>query len=580
MEIPTSLIAQNVRDFLMTVDDLTNMKFKDVRRAVEKRLGLAKHSLDDKKDDIKDIIRNETLKLHQERTQNEQPQMITMMPIPMQAETVDKPPRKPLSAYMFFCQDKRNELKVQKPTLTNQELVKEMGTMWQALEEKDKSTYDIMANNDKTRYESEVEAWKQRNPSALLTKPRNRKVHMLPDEEGEDYPRVQGPKKPRSAYIYYCQEHRDRVRGEHPGMAPTDISKVLGNEWNALGIDDKQKYRVLEIEDRERYKMEMDDMGLHNNANTIPGDDARKTAPRQSSISSVCRAKSAYIFFCNEKRDDMKQLHPEWTMIEITKELASIWKNMNEDMKKPYSMYAYEDKERVRKEVEKIKATVKSAPYHSNKKERGGKRARTPYTLFYKEQMKLMRDKNKDIGFGEVSKILSEMWKNLTEEQKNPYVEQSKVEHNLLLVTDPQNIKSRKRHLDEPRRPCNSYALFCKSKRGDVKKMHPDISSGDILKELGKIWRETSQEEKDMFEKMAQVEREKYELEKEKYASNDSKPRRVKKHEEPLENMTTPPLYLHTNIPALQLNPGIPMPAIQMSIPNEDKNQMQYSVST
>ena len=57
MEIPTSVIAQNVRAFLLDVDDLTTTKFKDVRRAVEKRLGLAKHSLDEKKDEMKDIIK-------------------------------------------------------------------------------------------------------------------------------------------------------------------------------------------------------------------------------------------------------------------------------------------------------------------------------------------------------------------------------------------------------------------------------------------------------------------------------------------------------------------------------------------
>lgn len=71
---------------------------------------------------------------------------------------------------------------------------------------------------------------------------------------------------------------------------------------------------------------------------------------------------------------------------------------------------------------------MKSGPYHSYKRERGCKRARTPYTLFYKEQMKIMREKNKgifyfdcsfvDIAFGEISKVLSNMWKELSDSDK------------------------------------------------------------------------------------------------------------------------------------------------------------------
>lgn len=47
----------------------------------------------------------------------------------------------------------------------------------------------------------------------------------------------------------------------------------------------------------------------------------------------------------------------DWTLSDISKELTNQWKTLSEEQKKPYSMYAYEDKERVKKEVEKIKAT-------------------------------------------------------------------------------------------------------------------------------------------------------------------------------------------------------------------------------
>lgn len=56
------------------------------------------------------------------------------------------------------------------------------------------------------------------------------------------------------------------------------------------------------------------------------------------------------------------------------------------------------------------------------------KRARTPYTLFYKEQMAQLREQNESLPFGEISKKLADTWKSLSEEQKRHYVELSKLE--------------------------------------------------------------------------------------------------------------------------------------------------------
>lgn len=42
----------------------------------------------------------------------------------------------------------------------------------------------------------------------------------------------------------------------------------------------------------------------------------------------------AYIFFCNEKRPDVKKDHPDWGVAQIGKELGAQWKAATEESKK------------------------------------------------------------------------------------------------------------------------------------------------------------------------------------------------------------------------------------------------------
>lgn len=45
-------------------------------------------------------------------------------------------------------------------------------------------------------------------------------------------------------------------------------------------------------------------------------------------------------------------------------------------------------------------------------------------------------------------------------------------------------------------KPAGAYIFFCQDKRAGLKAEQPDLSASDILKELGALWKETSEEEK------------------------------------------------------------------------------------
>lgn len=61
-------------------------------------------------------------------------------------------------------------------------------------------------------------------------------------------------KRPQSAYIFFCKKMRPAVARENPQANFTEISRMVGERWNMLALDEKKKYEALSREDLQRYK--------------------------------------------------------------------------------------------------------------------------------------------------------------------------------------------------------------------------------------------------------------------------------------------------------------------------------------
>ena len=71
-------------------------------------------------------------------------------------------PKRPLSAYFFFIQERRETLKKEKPNLDNKELIKTMGEEWNKLSDEEKKPYSKKADADKKRYQDEIKAYEKK----------------------------------------------------------------------------------------------------------------------------------------------------------------------------------------------------------------------------------------------------------------------------------------------------------------------------------------------------------------------------------------------------------------------------------
>ena len=73
-------------------------------------------------------------------------------------------------------------------------------------------------------------------------------------EEANVPPRT--PKKPMSSFFLFVQEHRGRVRQEHPELSFGDLTRRVGEMFKDLSVEEKKKWDDQARQDRQRYEDE------------------------------------------------------------------------------------------------------------------------------------------------------------------------------------------------------------------------------------------------------------------------------------------------------------------------------------
>ncbi|KAE8731876.1 High mobility group B protein 15 [Hibiscus syriacus] len=66
------------------------------------------------------------------------------------------------------------------------------------------------------------------------------------------------PKPNRSGYNFFFAEQHARLKPLHPGQ-DREISRMIGEKWNKLTESEKSIYQEKALEDKERYRIEMED---------------------------------------------------------------------------------------------------------------------------------------------------------------------------------------------------------------------------------------------------------------------------------------------------------------------------------
>ncbi|QUC17826.1 uncharacterized protein UV8b_02067 [Ustilaginoidea virens] len=75
-------------------------------------------------------------------------------------------PKRGLSAYMFFANEQRENVRSENPNITFGQVGKVLGERWKALSHTQRAPYEAKAAADKKRYEDEKAAWQAEDESS------------------------------------------------------------------------------------------------------------------------------------------------------------------------------------------------------------------------------------------------------------------------------------------------------------------------------------------------------------------------------------------------------------------------------
>jgi len=154
-------------------------------------------------------------------------------------------PRGKTTAYAFFVQTCREELKKKNPneSVVFAEFAKKCGEKWKAMSAKDKKRFDDMAEKDKARFEKEMSTYTPAEGSGK----RGKKGKATKDPNA--------PKRSLSAFFCFCNEERAKVKAKYPSYTVGDVAKELGKRWEVC--PNKPKFEEIAAKDKQRYEREM-----------------------------------------------------------------------------------------------------------------------------------------------------------------------------------------------------------------------------------------------------------------------------------------------------------------------------------
>jgi len=149
-------------------------------------------------------------------------------------------PKRPLSAYMFFCQAMRPDVKRDNPAANFSDLGKLLGAKWQTLKDSEKKPYEKQNQQDKERYEKDKEELNRKEAEdSGDAEPKTKKTKTTSAAKNTV---KKGPKTPKSAYMLFADDERTKLKNEGKDVTFAESGKHIGERWRALSDKEKAPY--------------------------------------------------------------------------------------------------------------------------------------------------------------------------------------------------------------------------------------------------------------------------------------------------------------------------------------------------
>jgi len=429
------------------------------------------------------------------------------------------------SAWMFFNKQRWAETKAENPNFSFTEICKQLSKRWRELDAEGKQPFIEMQTADQERYNKEIEAHVKAGGKPL------QQSKSISKSLKKNKPKV---KVAKSAWMFFNRESWAKTKAKHPEANFSEIGKLIGAQWKALTEEEKVPYQEQYKVDLKRYRDELkaaqeaqsaaleedddnteDDEGFNNDEvenDANDSDDATGSSSKKVSKSSSKKRKSGAADSCSKR-----------------------------------SKTAGDKKSAKEKRRVKRPRPVKSA-----------------WVYFSKQEWPKIKAESPELDFKSVGRVVSERWRALSLEEKQPFLESQKVdaeryhrekaeniakaaaeaavaeareneEYEDNNVGDDANSKAsaqgqekEKSHGKKDAKQSkikqvkSAWIYFSKETWGKVKASNPGASFPEIGKKVGELWKSLSADEKLPFIEKQRADAARYREEKRIAAEEDT----------------------------------------------------------
>jgi len=283
-------------------------------------------------------------------------------------------PPKPKNGYQKITGEARARLKEQRP-----ELATDLKAMGLALKEE----WDKVTEAEKERlqkeYEEEMAIWKPKWEAYKKT-PHYKEFFEIKQDWVDARARkklvkklnADAPKRPKSGYMIYAGEIRERVQKEvfDSGGGMGDIGKKISEEWAALGEEKQAEYKAKSEEMKKDFDVKFADYKKSeawakfcDEKAKLESKQLQKKLIRTKLDEAPKKAPSAYALFRSEVMPKVVEENKGLSCGELGKKIAAMWVEVSEDKKAEYQAQAGKLKEQYEQNLIEFKKNKKYTQY-------------------------------------------------------------------------------------------------------------------------------------------------------------------------------------------------------------------------
>jgi len=286
---------------------------------------------------------------------------------------------KPASAYVLFGIKIRASVVAENPNLPSKEITALIRGRWKNMSADEKKQYEDIAIEEKNKYLLRLgkEIFEKENPNENWED-----VSDITQWTQKADVKTVKPKREITPFDRYVKKMKKEDT--------TANKKNLLSKWDELSDEEKKSYEKT----RRTKKVQ----------------DPHSSGPDTSAIK---RPMNAFMLFAKDKREEFKAKNPNLKAKDISKLFGSMWNKMSDEEKMPYTKMAKKQKEDYNALVGATKTPSKPTP-----------KAVDGFAFYKKKVLAEFKKKLPNLKGKELTAKIREMgWNNISEEQRNEYLE-------------------------------------------------------------------------------------------------------------------------------------------------------------